>query len=635
MESIKLEHTNAASGDSSALYITSSNNSLGLSLDPANKPDAYLVDDSVSFSASRHLVMETPANSLKGSTLAFQGNGVLSSGPSRTLKQLPKSDLKLAASDASVEEMSRGFAEMGDSVDTHTPATAVAVAPATIAKSAVADTTNGINAFNVGKTARLWTMPMQGAPFLGYMDRVGPSNDSDIAHGGEVHEGLGIDQRSKPYTPHFDRDQSYAPPSMPVETYAISPFDLTHSASYENHALKKGTPREISLMSHYEPIEDPKVLCSPSSLEHYGTPLSESAGHGASRMSPHVIGAGTSLVSGSTEFGEGSLFLDKTRAPHHHLAPHNLAIPNFLRQSADLSRAKHRPPSLHLDAPKNTANNVMFPGNVYRPTEIQSAVLSRDLSYDLSLIGPATGYMKRDMGFYNSRYYSGIPTATSLETLSYSGDLPHTEPGYSGLIFSSSLRPDTADMPLHSQSGIKYLQYDHSTNHMSPMPQQASVRGLPSVGHEYKTREQYPGLRLGLPLSSDLPKKHTRRRLLPRSKSGCWICRIKHLKCDEARPACSLCQKFGLECDYSPQKPAYVVDPALRLKMLSKTSFLRRLKRTTPEGPKRRRSNGASGKRSSNLPIDKEDPSTCKTVTSDDQPQFLFPRTKSEPTEMT
>lgn len=36
----------------------------------------------------------------------------------------------------------------------------------------------------------------------------------------------------------------------------------------------------------------------------------------------------------------------------------------------------------------------------------------------------------------------------------------------------------------------------------------------------------------------------------PRSKSfsGCWTCRSKHVKCDEAKPACKRCQTAGVEC---------------------------------------------------------------------------------------
>ncbi|KAJ4127957.1 hypothetical protein NW768_008240 [Fusarium equiseti] len=37
----------------------------------------------------------------------------------------------------------------------------------------------------------------------------------------------------------------------------------------------------------------------------------------------------------------------------------------------------------------------------------------------------------------------------------------------------------------------------------------------------------------------------------PRNKSfsGCWTCRAKHVKCDEAKPACNRCQNAGVECE--------------------------------------------------------------------------------------
>ncbi|KAG5757479.1 hypothetical protein H9Q72_014381 [Fusarium xylarioides] len=37
----------------------------------------------------------------------------------------------------------------------------------------------------------------------------------------------------------------------------------------------------------------------------------------------------------------------------------------------------------------------------------------------------------------------------------------------------------------------------------------------------------------------------------PRTKSfsGCWTCRAKHVKCDEAKPECNRCQKAGIECE--------------------------------------------------------------------------------------
>lgn len=88
--------------------------------------------------------------------------------------------------------------------------------------------------------------------------------------------------------------------------------------------------------------------------------------------------------------------------------------------------------------------------------------------------------------------------------------------------------------------------------------------------------------------SGQKPKKHTRRRLLPRLKNGCWICRIKHLKCDEARPVCSLCLKFGIDCDYLADKPDYVTDKNIRKEKLLSISILRKQKQETTKGRKKK-----------------------------------------------
>lgn len=39
----------------------------------------------------------------------------------------------------------------------------------------------------------------------------------------------------------------------------------------------------------------------------------------------------------------------------------------------------------------------------------------------------------------------------------------------------------------------------------------------------------------------------------PRSRSGCWTCRTKKVKCDEERPHCRRCTRLKLLCDYSPR----------------------------------------------------------------------------------
>ncbi|MCJ1464059.1 hypothetical protein MMC07_002670 [Pseudocyphellaria aurata] len=42
-------------------------------------------------------------------------------------------------------------------------------------------------------------------------------------------------------------------------------------------------------------------------------------------------------------------------------------------------------------------------------------------------------------------------------------------------------------------------------------------------------------------------------RLPPRSRFGCWTCRDRKVKCDEARPRCSPCARLGHLCDYNPR----------------------------------------------------------------------------------
>lgn len=65
-----------------------------------------------------------------------------------------------------------------------------------------------------------------------------------------------------------------------------------------------------------------------------------------------------------------------------------------------------------------------------------------------------------------------------------------------------------------------------------------------------------------------ISKKYKRKHVMARSRTGCWICRIKHLKCDELRPNCHNCTRFGIECDFSVDRPAYVLDINLRKEKL-------------------------------------------------------------------
>lgn len=59
-----------------------------------------------------------------------------------------------------------------------------------------------------------------------------------------------------------------------------------------------------------------------------------------------------------------------------------------------------------------------------------------------------------------------------------------------------------------------------------------------------------------------------------RSRSGCWVCRIRHLKCDEKKPTCGGCGRLSLMCDYSPDRPYYMVDKDARLAKLEEIATI-------------------------------------------------------------
>ncbi|OJJ47443.1 hypothetical protein ASPZODRAFT_14899 [Penicilliopsis zonata CBS 506.65] len=42
-------------------------------------------------------------------------------------------------------------------------------------------------------------------------------------------------------------------------------------------------------------------------------------------------------------------------------------------------------------------------------------------------------------------------------------------------------------------------------------------------------------------------------RLPPRSRTGCWTCRSRKVKCDEGHPTCGQCARLGHVCDYRPR----------------------------------------------------------------------------------
>ncbi|KAJ6441548.1 abc1 domain-containingprotein [Purpureocillium lavendulum] len=88
-----------------------------------------------------------------------------------------------------------------------------------------------------------------------------------------------------------------------------------------------------------------------------------------------------------------------------------------------------------------------------------------------------------------------------------------------------------------------------------------------------------------------------------RSPNGCWTCRIRHRKCDEAVPACRECADRTLPCHGYGRRPAWVDDETqlreelARIKRVVNSNFRRTRKRQQQkqQQQQRRSSSAASG----------------------------------------
>ena len=101
------------------------------------------------------------------------------------------------------------------------------------------------------------------------------------------------------------------------------------------------------------------------------------------------------------------------------------------------------------------------------------------------------------------------------------------------------------------------------------------------------TRSKSQKNRISLNNYSDLNVNDKKKKKGPRSKSGCWTCRVRHKACPEERPTCSQCSRLNLDCDYSSIRPTYMVDPILqtnRLKEIRNITFKQKRNNFTKGG---------------------------------------------------
>ncbi|SMN20887.1 similar to Saccharomyces cerevisiae YDR207C UME6 Key transcriptional regulator of early meiotic genes [Maudiozyma saulgeensis] len=53
-----------------------------------------------------------------------------------------------------------------------------------------------------------------------------------------------------------------------------------------------------------------------------------------------------------------------------------------------------------------------------------------------------------------------------------------------------------------------------------------------------------------------------------RSRTGCWICRLRKKKCTEEKPSCINCSRLNLTCYYDEKRPDFVSDPVKKAEKL-------------------------------------------------------------------
>ncbi|KAI2817775.1 transcriptional regulator family: Fungal Specific TF [Aspergillus niger] len=62
-----------------------------------------------------------------------------------------------------------------------------------------------------------------------------------------------------------------------------------------------------------------------------------------------------------------------------------------------------------------------------------------------------------------------------------------------------------------------------------------------------------PSAGLDPPTPKKVSVRQHRLRFPPRSRTGCWTCRSRKVKCDEVHPQCNQCARLGHVCDYRPR----------------------------------------------------------------------------------
>lgn len=122
---------------------------------------------------------------------------------------------------------------------------------------------------------------------------------------------------------------------------------------------------------------------------------------------------------------------------------------------------------------------------------------------------------------------------------------------------------------------IKELQYKNTTINDSILPNE-KIKLSNVTNHKDKTQNKKATLGVSK-LKLTEKKKHSSTTSSTttattdkhpttgtRSRTGCWICRLRKKKCSEEKPKCFNCERLNLDCVYSLVRPDFVTDENLR-----------------------------------------------------------------------
>ncbi|TLS30390.1 hypothetical protein PpBr36_02445 [Pyricularia pennisetigena] len=155
---------------------------------------------------------------------------------------------------------------------------------------------------------------------------------------------------------------------------------------------------------------------------------------------------------------------------------------------------------------------------------------------------------------------------------------------------------------------------------MTIMPQSQQPSGVPSQ------RQQQPQLQIQPQQQQQQQQQqqpqqprrpHGPRLYHKKSRTGCFRCKGRRVKCDEQRPACGGCSRHMVECVYPPPAPAATEEPRRNASMSTRRVQRPRTRQHSSDGP----SSGLGGRRGRDTGSGTDNPASLSPSTSNQSPQ--------------